>query len=143
MAQRILLNTSGIKISKPGFNVLTAGPEDLSMDNYKGLLVHHTAVLARPASIPSGGTTTTSFFPALPWHPMFLYHGLRPANSAYGHAAAWSFGTASQSQFQGNLPQVSVLTDRFTIFWTQDLVGSYAAPATHMRVVIFNAQGGA
>ncbi|MBC2806646.1 hypothetical protein C3Y94_026190 [Rhizobium ruizarguesonis] len=58
MANRVLLNTSGLKVSEPGFDVLTAGNANLQFSSDWSAL---TLLLAGGVNVPAS-TSQTVFF---------------------------------------------------------------------------------
>lgn len=80
MTNRIVIQASGMKISKPGVNVLTAGQEDLIFDtDHQGLGVYQTGTVSisgcSTSAITPGGNReglnkTTVSFSSLGYIPM-------------------------------------------------------------------------
>lgn len=85
MANRAVLNVNGLKVSKPGVNVLTAGINDLLFsDNWSALSKHMSGSL----SISSGGNKFVNFGKTFAQVPLVMWewngYGDQWIGGAYG-----------------------------------------------------------
>lgn len=78
MANRIVMDVTGIKVSKPGFDVLTAGPNNLIFDMNNVFGVYYSSVV----SVPNVSGTDYSFpYPVLPSIPVIMVQRVKPGFS--------------------------------------------------------------
>lgn len=72
MANRVLMNAQGLRISKPGANVLTAGDDDLMFDSTSKMAqVTHSGI----ASNVSASNNPSISWPALGFVPFVWFYG--------------------------------------------------------------------
>lgn len=116
MANRLLLSSSGLKVSKTGFDVLTAGPENIALDTNKGLFVWYTAVYSRPAG--AGVVNQDLTYPALPYTPCFTYQ-YQLTNLSYWQQGHTYLGVPVQQMTSSSFRiawQAAVAFTRVTIY---------------------------
>jgi len=71
MANRIVLDANGLRVSKPGYDVFSAGPENLIFDTNAGLLVHYTFTMSAVGNGGVGTLTQDIGYPSLGYYPIF------------------------------------------------------------------------
>lgn len=86
MTNRVLLSASAFKVSKPGYDVVTTGPENLMFDgSYRGLKLFGTGTV----SVPIASTAEVTFG-SLPYTPLVI---VQQVNSGSSYGGYW-FETA-------------------------------------------------
>lgn len=125
MANRVELSANGLKVSKPGFDVLaTTNPYNLLIDSNKIYGVHSTGVV----DVPAGSTVNIPFGITFSAFPLVYIQGCNAVDVA-------GFG------YQGFSPSGGAINMPLTITWTTSVLtiisNSAFAPYTKFRYVVF------
>lgn len=126
MVNRVVLETGGLKVSKAGYDVLTAAPENIIFDTYSGLLVHYTTLITLPTTGSTYQYQQDFSYPSLGYIPIFAMQYWTLGGSAGAYYQGWSTAGFSQQ------PYATILNT------TQFRVNSLVTTTTeYLRIVIF------
>jgi len=130
MVDRLRMDATGLKISKPGIAVSSATPSQLLLDTNRVMQVWHSAIHARPASFdPFNIFKFVSYpYPELPYIPC--------AQLQVYAAGQWRQGL--NVDLIGIALGVSVKT--YSFYWTTTSAAA-SAQIDYIRVTIFNVRG--
>ncbi|RDE08440.1 hypothetical protein [Pelagibacterium lacus] len=131
MANRVLLDASGLKVSKPGVDVLTMGALGKDVAFNSDWLASSRILLTGSVNVPNGtGIVTENYGFTLPFVPVILMMGRARAfnsrwynmqnvteSSSFINHSNGSNKTAAENYFgfaTNRPPSVSIYNDRFT-----------------------------
>lgn len=131
MVARLRMDSNGLKASKPGINVNSATPAQLSFDTNQAVMLWYSAVHAKPPGTPDAGNPFWAFaytFPALPWAPCF--------NFQLYYSGAWRQG------IQTGVPPLFNMTSSssYSITWRAK-TDPDTIPLEYVRINIYNLKG--
>lgn len=146
MTGRVLLNGSGLKVSKPGIDVLTASPGGLQFSSDWSAFGQFTSgsygvgwsVLSGEKGRHDGSISFGKTFPTKPavWFYLQSSGGLVPIGNASGFSLFGSDGTGSPPRTFGVIAQVGVSGIAVTAYYDKKTSG-WPAPSVAFQYRVF------